>query len=142
MGPHHLTFRKILRGRRRGDAVVEFVLVAPMLLVVMLGILEVGRLVDAWLVVHNAAREGARVAAAAPYGADPATMATQSAQAYLASGLAPRADIAATFVTVPSLTSDMVQVSVEADVRLYTPLFQAMLPSPVPVRATAAMRRQ
>ena len=134
--------RNLLRGRRRGDAVVEFILMAPILLTVFLGILEIGRVLDAWLVVENAAREGARVAAEAPPGTDPASAGLLSAQTYLASGLAPRADVQGTSVLAPVVTSDMVTVNVEADIKLYTPLFQAMLPSPVPVRASASMRRQ
>lgn len=137
-----LSLRTLTRGRRRGDAVVEFVLVAPMLLVVLLGILEVGRVVDAWLVVENAAREGARVAAQAPPGADPATTGQQAALTYLSSGLAPRSDVVGTLVPSPVVTSATVTVSTEADIQLYTPLFQAILPSPVPVRASVSMRRQ
>jgi hypothetical protein len=40
------------------------------------------------------------------------------------------------------VTFNTVTVNTEADVQLYTPLFQAVLPSPVPVRASASMRRQ
>jgi Flp pilus assembly protein TadG len=137
-----LSLRALVRGRRRGDAVIEFVLLAPILLTMLLGILEVGRVVDAWLVVTNAAREGARVAAQAPNGTDPASAGQQAALAYLSSGLAPRGDVAGTSVAPPAVTSDTVTVSTEADIRLYTPLFQSILPSPVPVRASASMRRQ
>lgn len=51
------------RGRaRRGLAVVEFAALAPLLLVVMLGMIEYGRLVQVQQVLTNASREGARVA--------------------------------------------------------------------------------
>lgn len=137
-----LKLKGLLRGRRRGDAVVEFVLLAPTLLVVLLGILEIGRVLDAWLVVANAAREGARVAAQAPPGTDPASAGQQAALTYLTSGLAPRGDVVARLVPSPAVTSDTVTVNTEADIQLYTPLFQAILPSPIPVRASASMRRQ
>jgi len=53
----------LLRGRRRGDAVVEFALIAPVLLLLLFGVTELGRVVDAWVVVHNGVREGARAGA-------------------------------------------------------------------------------
>ena len=48
------------RRRRKGQALVEFALVLPVLVIVLLGVVEVGR---AWMVkqlVTNASREGAR----------------------------------------------------------------------------------
>ena len=137
-----LRLRALLRGRRRGDAVIEFVLLAPTLLVILLGILDVGRVLDTWLVVENAAREGARVAAQVPPGSDPAGVGQQAALAYLASALAPRRDVLAQRVPSTVVTFDTVTVNTEADVQLYTPMIQAFLPSPVPVRASASMRRQ
>ena len=47
----------------RGLAAVEFVIVAPVLIVILGGVLGVGSLVQATAVVRNAAREGARYAA-------------------------------------------------------------------------------
>ncbi len=50
--------------RRRGAAAVEFaVLVSIILVPVLLGMWEVGRMVEAQQLLHNAAREGARRAA-------------------------------------------------------------------------------
>lgn len=46
--------------RRRGTAAVEFALVSPLLIVILLGLWEVGVMVEAQQVVNNAAREGAR----------------------------------------------------------------------------------
>jgi Flp pilus assembly protein TadG len=128
--------------RQRGDAVVEFVLVAPVLLLLFFGIMEMSRVIDAWVIVHNAAREGARAGSLAY--PDPAvgTTAQQVAKEYLTSGLGSRGDIVKTVVNAPVVTGESVQVTAEADVRIYTPMFQAILPSPIPVRATATMRRQ
>ena len=50
-------------GRPRGQALVEFALVFPVLILILLGIFEVGRAVFAYNTIGNAAREGARVAA-------------------------------------------------------------------------------
>ena len=59
-------FTSILRrfGRRNdGQALVEFALLTPFLLVFLVGILEFGRAWNAHIVVTQAAREGARKAA-------------------------------------------------------------------------------
>lgn len=49
--------------RERGQALVEFALVVPVLVLILFGVVETGRMFNAWLVAANAAREGARVGA-------------------------------------------------------------------------------
>lgn len=49
--------------RRKGQALVEFALVLPFLIVLIIGIMEFGWLTKNQLTVNNAAREGARTAA-------------------------------------------------------------------------------
>ena len=55
------------RGRRRGAAggqsLVEFALVFPIIVLLIVAFAEVGRAVFAWNTIANAARQGARVAA-------------------------------------------------------------------------------
>ena len=46
----------------RGNALVEAAITVPILLLLMVGIFEVGRAYETWQVVTNAAREGARMA--------------------------------------------------------------------------------
>ena len=50
------------RSRERGSAMVEAAITIPLLLVLMVGIFEVGRAYQTWQVLTNAAREGARMA--------------------------------------------------------------------------------
>lgn len=45
---------------QRGQSTVEFVLLVPLLLALFFLIFEVGRLFGSWLLITNAAREGAR----------------------------------------------------------------------------------
>ena len=47
---------------RRGQALVEFALILPVLLVILLGTVDAGRLIFAYNAVSNAAREGGRTA--------------------------------------------------------------------------------
>ena len=48
--------------RRRGQALVEFALVVPWFFLLLLGIIEAGRFIFYYEVLHNATREGARYA--------------------------------------------------------------------------------
>jgi len=50
------------RRRSRGQALVEFALVLPLLILIFMGLFDFGRAVFAWNTLSNAAREGARVA--------------------------------------------------------------------------------
>ena len=50
------------RHRSRGQALVEFTLVAPMLFLLILGTIEAGRFIFFYEVMNNATREGARYA--------------------------------------------------------------------------------
>jgi len=49
-----------------GVALVEFALVIPILLILLVGILDTGRAVNAYVTISNASREGARYASLNP----------------------------------------------------------------------------
>ena len=51
------------RKRSRGQSLVEFALVLPVLLLMVLTALDFGRLFPGWVVINNAARVGANYAA-------------------------------------------------------------------------------
>ncbi len=51
------------RRQRQGTACIEFAVLSPILLLILLGIIEVGQFVNVGQSVSNASREGARVAA-------------------------------------------------------------------------------
>jgi hypothetical protein len=50
------------RDRPRGQALVEFALVAPLFVLMLVGLFDIGRAVYAFNTVNNAAREGGRLA--------------------------------------------------------------------------------
>ena len=54
--------RKLLK-RQKGQALVEFALIFPVIVIILFGIIEFGRLWETMSVLTSAAREGARVAA-------------------------------------------------------------------------------
>jgi Flp pilus assembly protein TadG len=67
-----MRLRSSLSHRSRAVAAVEFALVLPFLMTILVGIWEIGRFADATIILQNAAREGARQAAAASR-SDPVT---------------------------------------------------------------------
>lgn len=49
------------RSRQRGQSLVEFALIFPVLIVILMGVFDLGRVVFAYNSLTNAAREGARL---------------------------------------------------------------------------------
>src|SRR5262245_7394374 len=80
------------RRTRRGVALVEFAIVLPLLILLLIGIWEVGRVIEVQQSVQNAAREGGRQAST---GKRTASQVTQAVKDYLA-----RAGYVTTNVTV------------------------------------------
>ena len=66
------------RRRRDGQALVEFALVFPVLILLLLGILDFGRAIYAYNTIADAARDGARVAAVNQIATSPAGDCTQT----------------------------------------------------------------
>jgi len=64
-----------LRRDDHGVSTVEFALVAPLLLLLLIGILDLARIVTAYVVVSNASQEGAHFAMLSP-GAAPSAIAS------------------------------------------------------------------
>ena len=53
-------------GRSRGQSLLEMALLAPLLLLILFGIIEMGRLFFIWVTVQHVARTAVRVAVAGP----------------------------------------------------------------------------
>lgn len=51
---------KILRNEK-GQSLIEFAILLPFLLLLLMGILEFGIMLNSYLTIHNSAREGARL---------------------------------------------------------------------------------
>ena len=52
----------VRRRRSRGQALVEFALILPVLLMILMVVIEAARLFSAWLILENVVREAARYA--------------------------------------------------------------------------------
>ncbi len=56
----------VIRSARRGQSLVEFAIILPVLLMLTVVIFDLGRVVYYYSALHNAAREGVRYGAATP----------------------------------------------------------------------------
>ena len=56
--------------RKKAQGMLEFALVLPILLLLIFGIIEYGRLFYAWIIIENAARSGVRYAVTGQYNTD------------------------------------------------------------------------
>lgn len=99
----------------RGSAVVEFALVVPLVLALLLGVVEVALVARSQLLVISAAREGAREAAASP---DPAA-AVRAARTVLGD----RGSNARVSVRRPGVVGQSARVRVTLPYRVAAPLF-------------------
>src|SRR3982750_3940122 len=60
--------------RRTGQTLAEFAITLPILLLLLFGIIEFGRIFQAWVTLQNAARAAARYATTGVYDTDRYTM--------------------------------------------------------------------
>ena len=122
---------KLFRRGDRGNAIIEAALVLPILLLVVFGITEFGRALMTTNVLHQAAREGARVAAIA---ADSTGAVARINEVLTAANVTPSA-----ISVVGPGTDQVITVTVDAD---FTFLSAKVLPNQgtITLRGTSVMR--
>lgn len=113
-----------MRKNNRGQAIVEFALILPVLVVLVMGLLEFGLFFHAHINVTYAAREAARIAALDTNATDQTITATAQATMPTVSNLT---------VTVsppaPRVTGLPVTVSVSLPHTFLTPLIATLMPA-------------
>lgn len=122
----------------RGQAAVEFALVLPVLLLLVMGIFEFGRIFFSYLVISEMAREGAR------YGVVGHT--NTEIESHIES-LNTALDPARLVITVTPPDANRgrgggLTVAVDYSVDLVAPLVGAVLPDPFPLAASCTMREE
>jgi Flp pilus assembly protein TadG len=119
-----------------GQAMIEFAIVVSLLLMLLLGSMELGRVFHAHLVASHATREGVRLAAVG--GSDSMIYeAVRDASSSLDN------DLMEIRITPPEsmrVRGDRVAVEIEYKLRLIIPLIDPLIPDPFPVRARSVMR--
>jgi Flp pilus assembly protein TadG len=135
------------RGRREGGmAMVEMVIILPLLFMVLFAIVEFAVLFGRWQTLSNAAREGARTAVVFRSGCDAATVEAevrQTVKDYAASlGMSlGDGDIAITGACGASTTSTTVIATFQHDFRVL-PNFSESVSSTINLVGSSAMRNE
>ena len=115
------------RRSERGQSLLEFALVLPVLLIVLAGVLDLGRLYFAYVAVTDAAGEGAAYAAIHPD--DTAEIIARAQEA--TGGMVEIDEDMVTIVDNPSGLSQAISVEVSYEFTLATPLIGTILPDGV-----------
>jgi Flp pilus assembly protein TadG len=127
--------RRAVQTRQRGTAAVEFSLVLPIVLALVLALVQVGLLVRDRLLVEAAVRSGARTAAVEP--GDDAVRA-----AVLRAAPALEADAVSLATTRAGTQGDPVTVALTYDAPIRVPFVAWLFPSGVTMRAEASDRQE
>ncbi len=127
---------KQLLGEKRGQALVELALILPILIIILMGTMEFGRIFHSYLVITSASREGAR---AGVVGLDDTGIRTK------VKDVATSLSLSDTQITItPGYGSRSrgvpLTVQVKYSVSLVTPVLGVAVPNPFPLTASTTMR--
>lgn len=121
-----------------GQSLVEFALVLPIILLILLGIVDFGMLFNDYLIITNASREAVRQAVV---GATDAQIRSKIAD--MTSTLEQsRVAIVITPVQASRHYGDEVWVSITYGHNLVTPILDLALPNPITLEAKTCMRME
>ncbi len=123
---------------QKGQAMVEMALLLPILLLLFMGIFEFGRVMNAYLVVNNAAREGARSIALG----GTTTQIVDSVESAFSSLDTTRMTVAISPDEGSRDRGDMMLVTVSYDIDLVTPIVSVLLSNPYHIEITTSMRKE
>jgi TadE-like protein len=131
------------KGRSRGQTIVEFALIAPVLILLLLIAIDFGRVFLGWISLNNAARVGANYAALHPHdwdsGTGPAEYDTLMADNLGAINCTPNPDPAANPVFGPTKEpGELVRVDLGCDFNVLTPVVGAVLGGTVTITSNSS----
>lgn len=122
--------------REGGQSTVEFALILPVLLILVMGIIEFGRIISCYMVINNLAREGARFAAVGKTDSqittillnEHATLDVDKIQIQFSPTYANR------------VKGEPLKVTINYTVDLITPYIPKYVPNPLPISSECTMR--
>lgn len=128
--------------KNKGQALVEMALILPVLILLIFGMMDFGRVLKANLTATEASREIARVAALKGNATDADAVvsttvanATAAIEGVLVVNITPTSSTART-------SGQEITVVVQTNVEILTPLINTMLTNPFPVSGTTVMRAE
>lgn len=121
---------------QRGQSLVELALVLPLLLVLLAGVLEFGRIFHDYLIITNASREGARVAV---LGSDDSAI--NDRVSLVTPGLdSTRLQTNITPEPAGRKSGTLTTVEVRYSIPLIFPIIDVVIPNPFTISARTTMR--
>lgn len=125
----------------RGQTTLEFALLAVVLILIVMGIIEGGRIFGAWLIITNEAREAARYGVVAV--GDPARQPTLAADVEnLVRQRTARLLDQARLTPTATLTPTSLTVQIDYNMELFAAPLLVWFPNPVPLAAASTMRTE
>ncbi|MGI6308985.1 MAG: TadE/TadG family type IV pilus assembly protein, partial [Dethiobacteria bacterium] len=122
----------------QGQSLVEFAIILPLLLLVLLGIIQFGIIFSSYITVTTAAREGARVAIV---GADDITIKNKVTETVSASAFLNEIDSGDIEIEPESrIQKHMVTVTVNASAKIVVPFLNYLAGESFPISSSAKMR--
>jgi Flp pilus assembly protein TadG len=127
---------KRIAKEEKGQSLVEFALLLPVLMLIILGIIEFGFMFNAKITLNSAAREGARVYAVSKDEAE-VNQAVNDTLGYLGSG----DSIVKTYKDLDATSGiKMASVTITKEVDFLTNFFDALLGESIVMESEASMR--
>jgi Flp pilus assembly protein TadG len=119
---------------QRGQAIVEMALILPLLLMMLMGMVEMGRIGNAYLTATHAARHGARYGAVGGSNTEIINKVLQAAPSF------DPAKVTVTILPQNRGVGDDITVSVVYPIELIAPLISGLVNNPVLVTSTVIMK--
>lgn len=130
-----LLIRKLIKNKR-GQALVELALALPLIIMLVMGTIEFGRLFHSYLMLTNGSREGARIAIT---GVDDPTIIARVNDVTSSLNNTKEVDIAPESVRYSGVP---VTVTIEYKHYIITPVLDSILPNPVTLTSSTSMRME
>lgn len=129
-----MTIIKKIHRNDKGQSMVEMAIILPVLLLILFSIFEFGRILGAYMLVHDLARDGVR------YGV--VGMSDQSIKDHIMehdSFLSISSDDINITPSIRSLGSALT-VGIDYEIEIITPIISSIVPNPINLRAEYVMR--
>jgi Flp pilus assembly protein TadG len=120
----------------KGQSLVEMALLLPVLLLILVGIIDFGRVLYSYSHLHLATQETARLGGLGKSDSE----ITQFAKDYIHIGDSSMLNVTITPNDVSRESGDYVTVTLEYPMELMTPLLSNILPSPIQLQADSTIR--
>ena len=122
----------------RGQALVEMAFVMPIILLIIMGMVEFGRIFNSYLILTNASREGARIAVVGGTDTDINNSVTASTNTLRQEDM--MIDISP--AKESRTRGAQVTVTVHYNIEMICPIISGIVPNPFPINSSTVMRME